>query len=157
MQGFNIDEILEMAEQIERNGGTFYRRAAELAEDEAVRQMLLELAAMEDDHEKTFASMRTEAQAAFDLDDQAAQYLQAVADGHVFDVREDPTEVLAGGVDVVAILKHASGREKDAIAYFSGLKAAMPEGWGRDRLDEIIREELSHIALLSKELHKARG
>ena len=28
--GFNADEIFEIAEQIERNGGAFYRRVAEM-------------------------------------------------------------------------------------------------------------------------------
>jgi hypothetical protein len=37
---FNADEILEMAEQIERNGARFYRKAAELVKDAAVSKLL---------------------------------------------------------------------------------------------------------------------
>ena len=59
MIGFNADEIFEMAEQIERNGAKFYRKAAEPTAGEN-RDVLLRLAAMEDDHEKTFAAMRAE-------------------------------------------------------------------------------------------------
>jgi rubrerythrin len=40
---FNADEILEMAEQIERNGARFYRRAAEGAVDPRNRQLLSSL------------------------------------------------------------------------------------------------------------------
>lgn len=55
---FNADEIFEMAEQIERNGAKFYRAAAE--KFSAVRQVLLDLAAMEDEHQSTFAAMRAQ-------------------------------------------------------------------------------------------------
>ncbi len=69
---FNADEVFEMAEQIERNGGKFYRAAAE--KFPAVRELLLKLAEMEDNHERTFANMRAElstketAQTVFDPD-----------------------------------------------------------------------------------------
>ena len=52
---FNPDEILEMAEQIERNGARFYRQAAQGAQDAGVRELLQKLATMEDGHEKLFA------------------------------------------------------------------------------------------------------
>ncbi len=56
---FSADEIFEIAEQIERNGANFYRKAAESAEGDN-RNLLLRLAKMEDDHEKIFATMRAE-------------------------------------------------------------------------------------------------
>jgi rubrerythrin len=55
---FNAEEIYTMAEQIERNGADFYRKAAEGASDEEIAQMLLDLAAMEDEHERTFSQMK---------------------------------------------------------------------------------------------------
>ncbi len=57
---FNADEIFEMAEQIERNGAKFYRRMAENVSDISIPQLFLDLAAMEDEHEKTFASIRAD-------------------------------------------------------------------------------------------------
>ncbi|MHC5179674.1 MAG: ferritin family protein, partial [Planctomycetota bacterium] len=85
---FNADEIFEMAEQIERNGAKFYREAAQNASDGKVKEMLLEMAAMEDGHEKTFSQMRKELSAedresnVFDPDNEVAQYLQTMADFH---------------------------------------------------------------------------
>ncbi|HRS71257.1 MAG TPA: ferritin family protein, partial [Anaerohalosphaeraceae bacterium] len=55
---FNADEIFEMAEEIERNGAAFYREAAAKASREDIKKMLLDLAAMEEGHEQTFAQMR---------------------------------------------------------------------------------------------------
>ena len=78
---YNIDEIFEMAEQIERNGVAFYRRAAEVSMDEERKRKLLDLAEMEASHECTFAAMRTEqenAPTSFDPDGEAARYLDAI-------------------------------------------------------------------------------
>ena len=55
---FNADDVLEMAEQLEKNGGKFYRAAAESTNDPDNKKFLLELAAMEDQHELTFKAMR---------------------------------------------------------------------------------------------------
>ena len=154
-QSFNIDEILQMATQIERNGGKFYRLAADMTADPEVEKTLTMLARMEDDHETTFEAMRERGEfdgIELDLDAQAAAYLQAVADGYVFDVNEDPADVLSGNPDAIRILRIAIGREKDAVTLFAGLREAMPVGWGHDRVDAIIREELSHIAILSNEI-----
>ena len=57
---FNADDVLEIAEQLEKNGGKFYRTAADSTSDPANKEFLLELAAMEDQHEETFKAMRAE-------------------------------------------------------------------------------------------------
>ena len=155
---FNADEIFEMAEQIERNGSRFYRRAAEGAVDPRNRRLFLDLAAMEDEHEKVFASMRAnlahgEREATvFDPDGQAALYLRAMADEHVFDVKADPTELFAGKETMEDILRTAIGMEKDSIVFYLGMKELVPQRLGKDRIDDIIKEEMGHIAILSKEL-----
>ena len=58
--GFNADEVFEIAEQIERNGSSFYNHGAELVSDEVTRKLLLSLATWESRHEKLFAEMRAE-------------------------------------------------------------------------------------------------
>ena len=94
---FNADEVFEMAERIERNGGRFYRAAAE--KFPAVRELLLELAEMEDDHERTFANMRAElstketAQTVFD------------PDGHIFIWLHPHKPVVAYQIIVVDIYR----------------------------------------------------
>jgi len=153
---FNADEIFEMAEQIERNGAKFYRAAAE--KFPAVREALLDLAAMEDDHEKTFTAMRAElsqpeqAPVVFDPDSEAQMYLRAMADGHIFDVKADPAEKLASQETVEDILKMALGIERDSIAYYVGLKDYVPVKAGRNKVEDVIREEMKHIAILNDKL-----
>jgi len=158
---FNADEIFEMAEQIERNGAKFYRRAAEGATVPKGRQLLLNLAAMEDEHEGIFADMRADmlkqggmatVDSVFDPEGQAGLYLRAMADGHVFDMRADPSERLTGKETMGDILQTAIGLEKDSIVFYLGMKEMVPERLGKAKIDDIIKEEMSHITDLSKEL-----
>lgn len=155
---FNADEVFEMAEEMERNGAKFYRKAAEECSSVKSRQTLLDLAAMEDEHEKTFASIRANltaqetAKTVFDPDNQAALYLKAFADGHVFDVKEEPCDRLTGRETMEDVLRIAIGLERDSIAFYLGIKASVPERMGRDKVEAIIQEEMSHVTLLSNQL-----
>jgi rubrerythrin len=50
------------------------------------------------------------------------------------------------------ILKAAIEAEKDSIVFYLGMKEAVPEKHGKRRLDTILKEEMGHIRMLSKEL-----
>lgn len=153
---FNADEVFEMAEQIERNGGQFYRAAAK--KFPAVSKVFLDLAAMEDEHLKTFANMRAELsgteleEPVFDPDGQAQMYLRVMADGHVFDVKAGPVEQLATKNTPEEVLKMAIGVERDSIAFYVGLKEAVSRKAGKDKVEDIIKEEMGHIVILNEKL-----
>jgi len=160
---FNADEIFEMAEQIERNGAKFYRQAAEQVISPDSRMILLNFAAMEEVHEKTFISMRAEmvkqGQAVtidpvFDPDGEAGMYLRAMADGRIFDTRVDPSESLTGEETMEDIFQLAIGREKDSVIFYLGMKDMVSEKLGKDKIDGIIKEEIGHVTTLSNELAK---
>lgn len=154
---FNADEVFEMAEQIERNGAKFYRAAAKKFPQ--VGKMLQDLAAMEDQHEKTFAAMRAELSGTqvepivFDPDGEAQMYLQVMADNHVFDPNVDPVEKLADKDTPEAVLNMAIGMERDSIEFYVGLKEGVSHRAGKDKIDDIIREEVSHVAILKEKLN----
>jgi rubrerythrin len=159
---FNADEIFEVAEQIERNGARFYRRAAEGAGSTRVRKKLLDLAAREDEHGKILAAMRADLSpkekepTLSDPWGEALLYLKGIADGHVFDVRTDPTTWLTGNKTEEEVLKAAIGHEKDSIVFYLGMREVVPERLGKDRIDAIIKEEMSHMSALSTELASLR-
>jgi len=150
---FNADDILEMAEQIERNGARFYREASLGVSDPQSKQFLTQLADMEDEHEQTYADLRRElkesekAPTVFDPNDEAVLYLRAMADAQVF-LEEEVVDFSS----MKSILRKAIQAEKDSIAFYLGLKGIVPEALGRQRVDEIIQEEMGHIKLLSQEL-----
>lgn len=41
---------------------------------------------------------------------------------------------------------------KDSIVFYLGMKEMVPENFGKAKIDAIIKEEMTHIKLLSKEL-----
>jgi rubrerythrin len=150
---FNADEVLEMAAQIERNGATFYRRAAEVAG--GGKDLLLEIAEQEDEHLALFESMRANlpaddaASTTFDPEGLASTYLKAMADGHVFDLAaEDSSSLVSGNETLDEILATAIQAEKDTIAFFAGMKGFVPESLGKDKVDDLISEEVRHISWL---------
>lgn len=155
---FNADEILDVAERIERNGARFYRRAAELQDDADRSQLLTDLAAMEDEHERTFSSMRSSLteeerqELVFDPDNEIGLYLQAMADGHIFDPKADPAAALSRNEPIDSVLRTAIGMEKESVVFYQGVKNVVPERLGRNRVEAIIREEVGHVGQLSAKL-----
>ena len=149
---FSADDIFEMAEQLERNGAKFYRKAAENVLDSSAKELLVGLAAMEDEHEKTFASLRADlteeekAATVFDPEGESILYLRALADTRVF--FEKKIDISS----MIEILKAAIEAEKDSIVFYLGMKDLIPDKLGKNKLDIIIKEEMGHIRILSKEL-----
>jgi len=149
---FNADEIFEMAEQIERNGASFYRRSAEAIAEPAEKKLLLDLAAMEDEHEKTFADLRAglsekeKFTTLFDPDGETALYLRALADTRVFFKKKIDMSSME------EILKKAILAEKDSIVFYLGMKEIVPVNSGKTKIDVIIKEEMVHIKLLSSKI-----
>jgi len=141
---FNANEVLEMARQIERNGAAFYRKAAEIVQDS--KDLLLEIAEQEDEHLATFTEMQENISAreyestAYDPDDEGLMYLQAMANGHIFDTKKKPEDMLTGNENLADVMLMAIGAEKDSIVFYSGLKGFVPEKLGADKLDSIIKE-----------------
>jgi len=155
---FNADEIFEMAEEIERNGAKFYRGAAANSTDENTKKMFVDMAAMEDGHLKTFQQMRRsltpeEKQVTtFDPDNQAALYLQVMASSHGTEGKVSPTVKLSGGETIEQVLRIAIDAEKNSVVFYTGLKELVPAKTGKDKIEAIIKEELSHIATLKRKL-----
>ena len=149
---FNADEIFEMAEQIERNGASFYRRSAESIAEPAEKKLLLDLAAMEDEHEKTFADLRAglsekeKFTTLFDPEGETALYLRALADIRVFFEKKIDMSSME------EILKEAILAEKDSIVFYLGMKEMIPVNLGKTKIDAIIKEEMAHIKLLSSKI-----
>ncbi len=155
---FNADEIFEMAEEIERNGAKFYRQAAANTSDKAAKKMLLELAVMEDGHLEIFQAMRRKLTdkekepVVYDPDNEAAQYLQAMADMHGCEGKISPAKELTGRETLKEIIEVALNAEKESVVFYFGLKNFVPDTAGKSRVDKIINEEIGHINTLNQRL-----
>jgi len=160
---FNADEVFEMAEEIERNGAKFYREVAAIASDRQMKEMFLSLAAMEDGHLRTFQQMRQglsdqeKGGTTFDPDNEAALYLQAMADTKGFEGMKSPTQKLTGKESMQELFEVAIEAEKNSVLFYVGLKAMVSTRAGRDKVEAIIREEVGHAAQLRRQLAAIRG
>lgn len=149
---FTAKEIFEMAGQIERNGAAFYENAARRVAGESEKKFLSDLAEMERQHEQIFAEMERQLtnsekiQTVFDPDNETAQYLTALADTRIFFEKEMDAS------SMTEIWKSAIAAEKDSIVFYLGMKELVPEKFGKNRLDAIIKEEMGHIRMLGREL-----
>ena len=119
---FNANEVFEMAEEIERNGAVFYREVAEKASSQAMKDMFLGMAAMEDAHLQTFQEMRKElsaqekAETTYDPYNEATLYLQALADSKGFEGMKGPAVKLSGNESMQELLSASIDAEKNYCA-----------------------------------------
>ena len=155
-QVFKAEESLEMACQIERNGAKYYRQAAALVDAASAKDMLLEFADMEDDHEKVFSKMKDSLRSnpipAENLTPEALNYLRVIADKHVIPANKSPEIDLRAGVSLRDILAVAMNMENHSIMFYLGLMETMPEDWGHQNVKVIIKEEMKHVALISDKI-----
>ena len=157
---FNANEVFEIARQIERNGQTFYEKAATVMSDPTAAKLMTDLAGMEKAHENLFASMQKTLSGSevdetlYDPHDDAFVFLKGMADNCVFNPKEAPAAIFAGNPTVGQVLDLAIPREKDSVIFYEGIKVIVPEKFGRARIDDIIAEEMGHILMLSRQKSK---
>lgn len=154
----NASEIFEIAVQIERNGAKFYRGAAELFDDSHVHNLFLQLADWETAHEQVFADMRNELIAqgpelsAFEIESDVIFDAQSMAGLAVFGKGMGPSAELTGKESITDILKGAIEKEKDSIIFYTGLKDFVSAKAAKDKIAEIIKEEMHHIRILKQSM-----
>lgn len=151
----NASEIFDIAEQIEQNGAMFYRRAAEIYDDSHLSRIFLKLADWELKHRQIFAGMRKQnaelnPETKTSVSRQLLPEAKVMAGLAVFGIRPNPGDELSGRMKKSEILKRAIEKEKDSIVFYSGLKDFAPAEIAKDKIDEIIREELRHIRILNR-------
>jgi len=154
---YTADEIFEMAEEIERNAAEFYREAAERCSNEETRKLLLDMSATEIEHLETFQNMREklsaeEGMSIFDPLSRSTMFLQAMADARSWEGRVNPTQELSGNETPKEIVEIALEAEKEMVVLYVGLKDMVYFKAGKDKVEEIIIEELGHITALLKKL-----
>ncbi len=113
---------------------------------------------MEKKHKELFASLREQLSSQdgedsnIDSDDDLSLYLRAMEGLDVFKTTKDTIDELTGNERIKDVLELAQGKEKDTIVYFLVLKAFVPTEAGKRKIDDIVEEEVRHIAILNKSI-----
>ncbi|MFH1716972.1 MAG: ferritin family protein [Planctomycetota bacterium] len=155
---FNVFEILEIAEKIERNGAKFYLKTAELLDDPEVRDTCYRLATWKARHEKILAQRRkrfsekTGEFGTFDPDNYVLSNPHVMAGLAVFATKPGSLRGPLGHENRQEIFKDAIRRAREAIVFYRGLKDFARDPASKDTIDRIIKEENRHIRLLTEQL-----
>ncbi len=155
-----VGEVIRIALGLEASAAELYRQAAAQAAQVEVRETLLGLAEMEDQHLRVFRALRQSL--AQPLDDgggsagRGADLLEAWLGGEVFRAgAAEPVAAPPRDDSVESWLATATEMEKESIALYSGLREMVP-GDQQAVVDSVIAEELRHLASLGLLLRSLR-
>ncbi len=141
------NDVIRLAEQIEKAACDFYARAAKAVGDRRARQLLAELAALEQVHEHVFSGLRcgkgVEA-AAGPISNEVGMLAQGL---------EKALGSVATSHNSNEMLRHALAFEKDSVKFFQSMRKMLPQGPAQKRVDAVIEEEVSHVLMISSAMN----
>jgi rubrerythrin len=149
MNNYSLREVVEMALQTEKLGYKFYTQMAErFAHDLELKALMERLAEAETVHEHTFAKMLDKVDT-MQLEgwDEAQPYFRAVMESEFFLGRDKALPNLDHVNNVMEALDFAIKFEKETAMFFVGMKTSVLDS---GVIDDIIKEEASHIQWLTK-------
>jgi len=152
MAVFSAAELLDIAVGIERNGVAYYDSLSLATGDPALKKTYEQLADMERHHVDVFQQMRSSVSGAVvPMDDEAeyGAYLKALIDSSVFTNDRVARELARSVGGPAEALQLALGAEKDSILFYTEMRDLVPQRQ-REAVDNIIREERSHVRQLSE-------
>jgi len=153
MAVFSGSELVNVALGIEKNGIAYYDSLAELTTEAALKNAYNYLANMERKHMQIFQRMldsigKYQPTHAGETEEEYELYLKALVDSVVFTNDKVARQMAQKASSPAEAIQIALGAEKDSIIFYCEMRDLVPE---RDRsiIDEIIREEKSHVRQLS--------
>ncbi len=151
MQNYSVREVVEMAVRTEKLGYEFYTQMAEkFNSDQGLKDLFTLLATMELKHEQIFTAILGRISDNEPNEwNEALNYLRAMMESQFFLGAEKSLPSLDNIKTVLEAVDFAIGFEKETTLFFTGMKAAVAES-DRPHVEEIIEEEMRHIAILTK-------
>ncbi len=151
-------DVLDLAQQIERNGVAFYEKAAELFDKPTPRVIFHTLAQRELEHEKIFEQMKEglakRGITAADQTESEPLTAKSMAGLAVFGISSNPAEQLTGKETVAEIIRVAIENEKNSVVFYTGLKDFVADDMSSRTIAGVIQEEMRHIRILTESLEQ---
>lgn len=149
MAKFSISEVIEQAVQTEKLGAGFYRDMAGRFEDnKKINRLFRALAEMEVAHELKFTEIKNRAKdEKIEGWEEVSQYLRAIVESAFFLGKGKSLTAMRNIRTESDALDYALGFEKETLLYYLGIREYIK---GKKAINEIIKEEKSHIVLLDK-------
>jgi rubrerythrin len=154
MPDFSLNEIIELAVQIEHNGYAFYNEAIKHKDlDNKSLELLTLLRDQELVHEKTFLGLRDDEdlkQITLTQDwEMVASYLKTITDSRIFNTEDAAIRLASESKEVLDIINYAIQFEKDTLLFFHTVKDTITGPKAQGAVARIIHEEISHVLKLN--------
>jgi rubrerythrin len=153
---FNEVEAAKIAQNMEKNGLAFYRKAAAKAKDVAVRDLFLKLAGDEKGHlarfeelEETLQAARRD-QAGYADDTEIAAYIDRLLQTQVFGDAGDVARLAEQAADDVEALGVGMKAERDSIVFYQEMLDFVDSKVAKTAFASILKEERQHLRLLGE-------
>jgi rubrerythrin len=145
---FTLNEIIDLAIRIERNGKNIYRKAQDEVSDAALSSMLQRLADDEGEHEEWFSRLKekigTEAQDP-QFEEMGRAILKSVLGDKAFSMSDADFRRIE---NVRSLLELSIEFEKDTIVFYEMISSFIEDSGVLRGLDKIIEEENRHVKQL---------
>jgi rubrerythrin len=69
-----------------------------------------------------------------------------------FTSKMDPVKMIGDEPSFKRILDLALEQEKDSVVFYTGMKKFVPASLGADKIEAILQEEVSHVAMITQRL-----
>lgn len=149
---FNLNEILDIAINIEKSGFIFYTRASKKLEE--YFQFFDFLAKEEIAHDLVFKNIKKESiskeqlDTIYDPDEIIPLYFESLTGSTIFKNEKEIEELFGGINSIEEVIDWAIKREHDTILFFIGLKSTFETDEDKMIVEKIISEEINHVHIL---------
>lgn len=144
-QKYSINELVEFAVQIEKDGNAFYKEQVLKSKNPEAKKIFEYLADQENQHMQKYQNLLEQIDQTVNVgstySDDYYNYLQAIVQNVVFN-KEEPQVA-----DDIEVVDYAIGKEKDSILFYREMLAFVSEKYA-GIIQSIIEEEQYHIVQL---------
>jgi len=153
MEKFSLNEVIELAIQIEKSGYEFYNTALKRSDlSKKAVELITHLRDEEIGHEAIFKNIRSNE----NLEklgntvewQEAASYLKAISDSHIFSDPKASIKLATTSANEIEVIEYAIQFEKDTLLFFHSLHQKSSEPETKKVINKIIDEEISHVMQL---------
>jgi len=151
---FNEIEAAKIAQNMERHGLEFYRKAAAKAKETATRDVFLRLAEDEKKHLARFEELEETLQAArregagYTDDADLSAYIDRLVETHVFAEEGAVARLAEQATSDYEALSVAIRAERDAILFYQEMLDFIDSKAAREAFSRILQEERGHLQTL---------
>jgi len=148
---FQPSEIIALAVKVEEKGAELYKRLAEKAETDEIKDLLLFLASEEEKHQEDFKDLGKDLEPIDPRETYAGEYLNYVrstVETHMFIDDKWVEKVIETAASETDVVRLAAIFEKDSILFFTGFKKLLNEK-KQGIIEDLIKEEEGHLVKLA--------